>query len=67
MMTRHITISLDLNENDYDAFQCLLNKKSVVAQVLAPADYREQARIIDVLDNISDGVTRMPVQWTSAE
>lgn len=61
-MTRHITISLDLNENDYDALQRLLNKKSTVAQALAPADYREQARIIDVLNSISGEVSKMLVQ-----
>lgn len=57
-MTRHIAISLYLNENDLEAFQSLLDMRDSVARAVAPTDDREQARIVDVLADISEEVAQ---------
>lgn len=56
-MTRRITLSLDLNENDLDALQIMLANPAAIARSVAPNDPREQIRIADVLAEIARGVT----------
>lgn len=56
-MTRRITLSLDLNENDLDALQIMLANPAAIARSVAPNDLREQIRIVDVLAEIARGVT----------
>lgn len=56
-MTRRITLSLDLNENDLDALQIMLANPAAIARSVAPNDPREQIRIVDVLAEIARGVT----------
>ncbi|GLX13655.1 hypothetical protein Pstr01_18940 [Pseudomonas straminea] len=51
-MTVRTTFALDLNENDRDALRTLLEQPEAVAKAAAPADPREQARIIDLLVEI---------------
>lgn len=51
-MTSRTTFALDLNENDRDALRTLLDHPEAVAKAAAPRDPREQARIIDLLDEI---------------
>lgn len=48
-MTRRLVLNLDLNENDFEALSLLLAQPQAVAQLVAPQDAREQARVIDVL------------------
>lgn len=66
-LTRNFKISLDLNENDLEAIQTVLAKKTAVAKVVAPADCRLQARIVDVLDDISLELAQVLVQEVSTE
>jgi hypothetical protein len=56
-MTRRITLSLDLNENDLDALQMVLANPAAIARSVAPNDPREQIRIVDVLAEIAGGVS----------
>lgn len=56
-MTVRTTFVLDLNENDRDALQALLDQPLAVAQAAAPRDPRVQARIIDLLAEITDQLT----------
>jgi hypothetical protein len=55
-MTRQITLSLDLNENDLDALKAVLDNPEAVARAIAPQDSREQIRIIDVLAEMAAGL-----------
>ncbi|MBI3907521.1 MAG: hypothetical protein HY309_19125 [Pseudomonas fluorescens] len=55
-MTKRISFSLDLNENDLDALQTILKNPRKCAAAVAPCDVREQARIIDVLAEIAGAV-----------
>ncbi|WP_137819869.1 hypothetical protein [Pseudomonas sp. 2FG] len=60
-MTRRITLSLDLNENDLDALQIMLANPAAIARSVAPNDPREQIRIVDVLAEIARGVTEAAI------
>ena len=56
VMTQHLVLSLDLNENDLDALHLLLARPSDVANFLSPQDVRAQARLIDLIGEIAEAV-----------
>jgi len=55
-MTRRLVLNLDLNENDFEALSLLLAQPQAIAQLVAPQDVREQARVFDVLCEMATSV-----------
>ncbi len=55
-MTRRVVLNLDLNENDFEALSLLLAQPQAVAQLVAPQNAREQARVIDVLCEMAGAI-----------
>ena len=66
-MTKRLSFSLDLNANDFDALQAVLANPRVVAAAVAPGDPWENARIVDVLVEMSESVAAAMKATVSAE